>query len=68
MLSSRVPRSLWNHGWRGGWADEGLDSAAHSSTFAENLAVSILAGEKYPRVIMAYAHAKTFVRVAALLA
>tara|TARA_B100000482_G_C12409183_1_gene220382 strand:- start:140 stop:304 length:165 start_codon:yes stop_codon:yes gene_type:complete len=53
---------------RGGWADEGLDSAAHSSTFAENLAVSILAGEKYPRVIMAYAHAKTFVRVAALLA
>ena len=40
----------------GGWADEGVDPAAYSNTFAEKAAAAVIAGERDPRAVIARAH------------
>ena len=43
----------------GGWAEEGVDPAAYSNTFAEKSAAAVLMGKTDPRAVIAEAHANT---------
>jgi protein phosphatase PTC7 len=43
----------------GGWAEEGVDPAAYSNTFAEKSAAAVLLGTRDPRAIIADAHENT---------
>ena len=43
----------------GGWADEGVDPAAYSNTFAEKSAAAVLMGVDDPRAVIAEAHEHT---------
>lgn len=43
----------------GGWADEGVDPAAYSNTFAEKAAAAVLMGVDDPRAVIAEAHEHT---------